>query len=306
MTKKTTTITLLSVLATVIGTAVGVAHNAAAVKSDRSLSSISYSYNDGLTICLCNAVHDCVRQVSLDESAEINLCFVTSTSSETVVEELIYLTLEVPGHSQQQDEQDIVQDSVLVQEGATMHYSPHSCSVQVPLAKLFDFSQETPETIVVQGSILLRYSDNDEEPTDIQFAQVLKLTDDDVPEIPSTPPRTPRGANPQQQQPGESEEAPTATSGYAMITGVVILLPGVWGVAMYAYHKMFRDTSDDEDDEDVADIYGIDETEVQGKMKGHAGQAISIAKVEDAIAAVDRMMMAMEEEKGEWETITDL
>jgi hypothetical protein len=302
MTKTTTTITLLSVLTTVIVTAVGVAHNAAAVTSDRSLSSITYSYNDGLTICLCNAVNDCVRQVSLDDSAEINLCFVTSTSSETVVQELIYLTLEVPGQSQQ-DEQDIVQDSVLVQDGATMHYSPHACSVRVPLGKLFNFSQEAPETLVAQGSILLRYSDNDEEPTDIQFAQVLKLMDD-VPETQSTLPRTPRGAN--QQQPGEGKEAPTATSGYATITGVVILLPGMWGVAMYAYHKMFRDTSDDEDDENVADIYGIDEKEVRDKMHGNEEKAISIAKVEDAIAAVDRMMTAMEEEEGEWETITDL
>lgn len=298
MTKKTTTISLLSVLATVIVTAFGVAHNAAAVKSDRSLSSISYSYNDGLTICLCNAVDDCVKRVSLDDSAEINLCFFTSTASETVVEELIYLTLEVPGQSKQ-DEQDIVQGSTLVQDGATMHYSPHSCSVRVPLA--FDFSQEKPETLVAQGSILLRYFD-DEEPTDIQFAQVLKLTDD-APEMPSTPPRTPRGAD---QQAGESNEAPTATSGYAMITGVVILLPGVWGVAMYAYHKMFRNTSDDEDDEDVAEIYDIDEKEARDKMHGDEEQAISIVKVQDAVAAVDRMMIAMEEEGGEWDTITDL
>ena len=198
----------------------------------RELSSVRYSYRDGLTVCLCDADNKCLSHIQPEDTSECRLCFRTKRDDSTIVESIETLSINLKG----QPEQQIVQEFGVVQPSAVLRCGSRSCVVKTPVS--IDLEQENPKIIVARGTVLLRDSD-DPTPEKISFAQILRLEEDN----PANPPSDNLNPNGKEQ---------FETSGYAMITGVVILLPGMWGAAVYAYHRILRGSEDD--DETEADI----------------------------------------------------
>ena len=199
--------------------------------SSRELSPIRFQYKDGLTVCPCDSEDRCLNHLHPEDMSECRLCFLARRDEDNLVESVEYLSFTVKG----QREQPIVQDYGVVQPSAVLRCGSRSCMVKAPVS--INVEEENPEIIVARGTVVLRASD-EAPPEMISFAQILNL-EEGVPLTPSS------------QRFDSNEKEQVETSGYAMITGVVILLPGLWGLAVYGYHRMLHRPVDDETEADV-------------------------------------------------------